>query len=122
MPVRAAPCDIAEPGINSCLPQFIRGGIGFEMLYLRTDAKLRRFKGQPRFAPLRHPKPAEIVLRKRDRRAGESEVPRFQTGLHKGHITPHALRLPFRKVQRNHIQNGLWHSRILLFEVCFHLR
>ena len=48
--------------INSFIPQFICGGVGFEVLNLRPDAKLRRFKGQPRFAPLCHPKTAEIVL------------------------------------------------------------
>ncbi len=70
----AAPRDIAEPGINPFIPQFVRGGIGFEVLHLRTDAKLGRFKGQPRFAPLRHPKAAEIVLRKSDRRAFPDDV------------------------------------------------
>ena len=74
----AAPRDIAEPGINPFIPQFVRGGIGFEVLHLRTDAKLGHFKGQPRFAPLRHPQAAEIVLRKSDRSARESEIPRFE--------------------------------------------
>ena len=91
------------------------------MLNLRPDAKLRRFKRQSCFAPLRHPKAAEIVLRKSDRRAGESEVPRFQTGLCKSDIAPHALRFPFGKVQRYHIQNGLRNGRILLFQIGCHL-
>ena len=71
---RTAPCDITEPGIDSLIPQLIRGGIGFEVLHLRPDAKLWRVKGQPCFSPLRHPKAAEIVLRKSDRRAFPDDV------------------------------------------------
>ncbi len=48
---------------------------------------------------------------------GENEIPCFQAGLRKGDIAPHALRLPFGNIQRDHIQNGLRHGRVLLFQV-----
>ena len=58
----AAPFHITETRVCQCVPQLIRGSVGFEVLHLRPDAKLWCVKGQPRSAPLRHAKPAEIVL------------------------------------------------------------
>ena len=37
----AAPFHIAETRVYKCVPQLIRGGVGFEVLNLRPDAKLR---------------------------------------------------------------------------------
>ena len=59
------------------------------MLRLRPDAELRRVKGIPLHTIGSHAHAAEIVLGKRDRRAGKSEVPRLKAGLRKGNVAPY---------------------------------
>lgn len=91
------------------------------MRHLCPDADLRRAKGIPLHPIGSHAHAAEIVLGKRDRRAGKSEVPRLKAGLRKGDVAPHSLRFPLEEIQRNQVKDGLRHVRILRFEVCLHL-
>ena len=51
------------------------------MRHLCPDADLRRAKGIPLHPIGSHAHAAEIVLGKRDRRAGKSEVPRLKASL-----------------------------------------
>ena len=107
-------------GRCQCVPQLIRGGVGFEVLNLRTDAKLRRFKGQPCFAPLRHPKAAEIVLRKRDRRAGKVKFP-FRGRTVQRRYRPSRPPPPFRKGTAGSYPERTAAQPDSSFQICFHL-
>ena len=54
-------------------------------------------------------------------RAEKLEVPGLKAGLRKCNVAPHALRLSFRKVQRDHVKDRLRRLRILRFKIRPHL-